>query len=331
MDSNDLVVFGLLALASLSAGVIAYLLVAPYLADDRAGQRLQAASESKVRRMSAKQQAEVANSRRRQVADTLKDIEQRQKKREKVTLRLRLQRAGLSIDARMFWLASAVTGAVVAAIVWILAPGLPFIVALLVAFAGMFGLPRWVLARMTKRRQTKFTDEFANAIDIIVRGVKSGLPLTECLNIISRESPQPVSGEFTELVEQQRVGVQLSEAFDRMMLRMPLAEVRFFAIVLAIQQQAGGNLSEALGNLSGVLRDRKRLQAKVRALSAEAKASAAVLGALPFAVTGIVYLTTPDYISLLWTTRVGQFLLVAAGFWMTCGMLVMRKMINFKY
>ena len=169
VDSNDLVMFGLLALASLSAGVIAYLLVAPYLADDRASQRLQAASESKVRRMSAKQQAEVANSRRRQVADTLKDIEQRQKQREKVTLRLRLQRAGLSIDARMFWLASAVTGAVVAAIVWILAPGLPFIVALLVGFAGMFGLPRWVLARMTKRRQTKFTDEFANAIDIIVR------------------------------------------------------------------------------------------------------------------------------------------------------------------
>jgi tight adherence protein B len=331
VDSNDLVVIGLVALASLSAGVIAYLLVAPYLADDRATQRLQAASESKIRRMSAKQQAEVANSRRRQVVDTLKDIEQRQKQREKVTLRLRLQRAGLSIDARMFWLASAVTGVVVAGIVWILAPGLSIIVPLLVGFAGMFGLPRWVVARMTKRRQTKFTDEFANAIDIIVRGVKSGLPLTECLNIIARESPQPVSGEFTELVEQQRVGVPLSEAFDRMMTRMPLAEVRFFAIVLAIQQQAGGNLSEALGNLAGVLRDRKRLQAKVRALSAEAKASAAVLGALPFAVTGLVYITTPDYISLLWTTRVGQFLLVAAGFWMTCGMLVMRKMINFKY
>jgi tight adherence protein B len=331
VDSNDLVVIGLLAVASLSAGVIAYLLVAPYLADDRASQRLQAASESKIRRMSAKQQAEVANNRRRQVTDTLKDIEQRQKQREKITLRLRLQRAGLSIDARMFWLASAVSGAVVAVMVWVLAPGLPIVVPLLIGFAGMFGLPRWVLARMTKRRQTKFTDEFANAIDIIVRGVKSGLPLTECLNIISRESPQPVSGEFTELVEQQRVGVPLSEAFDRMMTRMPLAEVRFFAIVLAIQQQAGGNLSEAVGNLAGVLRDRKRLQAKVRALSAEAKASAAVLGALPFAVTGIVYITTPDYISLLWTTRVGQFLLVAAGFWMTCGILVMRKMINFKY
>jgi tight adherence protein B len=184
---------------------------------------------------------------------------------------------------------------------------------------------------MTKRRQYKFTDEFANAIDVIVRGVKSGLPLIECLSIIARESPQPISGEFTELIEHQRVGVPLADAFDRMMIRMPLPEVRFFAIVLAIQQQAGGNLSEALGNLSGVLRDRKRLQAKVRALSAEAKASAAVLASLPFVVMILVYITTPSYIALLWSTRFGQFLLAAAGFWMMCGVLVMRKMINFKY
>ena len=170
-----------------------------------------------------------------------------------------------------------------------------------------------MLARLTKRRQNKFIDEFANAIDIIVRGVKSGLPLPECLGIIARESPQPIAGEFTELVEQQRVGVPLTESFERMMARMPLPEVRFFAIVIAIQQQAGGNLSEALGNLSGVLRDRKRLQAKVRALSAEAKASAAVLGALPFIVMILVYITTPAYITLLWTTRFGQFLLACAG------------------
>ena len=182
-----------------------------------------------------------------------------------------------------------------------------------------------------KRRQGKFLQEFANSIDVIVRGVKSGLPLPECLAIIARESPQPVAEEFTELVEQQRVGVPLGEAFERMMGRLPLPEVRFFAIVLAIQQQAGGNLSEALGNLSGVLRDRKRLQAKVRALSAEAKASAAVLGAMPFVVMILVYITTPSYIALLWTTRMGQFLLVVAGFWMMCGVLIMRKMINFKY
>jgi tight adherence protein B len=332
VDSNDLLLVGLLALAAMSASAVVYLLLSPYLSGERrTDKRIQSATESKGRRVALKQQAEVANSRRRQVADTLKELENRQKQREKISLRLRLQRAGLDIEPRVFWIASLICGLVVGAAIWVTAPNLPIIVPLLGAFVGVLGLPRWVLARLTKRRQYKFTDEFANAIDVIVRGVKSGLPLVECLNIIARESPQPISGEFTELVEQQRVGVPLAEAFDRMMTRMPLPEVRFFAIVLAIQQQAGGNLSEALGNLSGVLRDRKRLQAKVRALSAEAKASAAVLGALPFVVMILVYITTPSYIALLWTTRFGQFLLVAAGFWMTCGVLVMRKMINFKY
>ena len=332
MDNNDLMLVGLLALAAISAGVIVYFLVSPYLSGElRADKRLQAASENKGRRIALKQQVEVTNSRRRHVADTLKELENRQKQREKISMRLRLQRAGLDIAPRVFWIASLICGVVIGGAIWAIAPNLPIIVPLLGSFVGTLGLPRWILARMTKRRQYKFTDEFANAIDVIVRGVKSGLPLVECLNIIARESPQPISGEFTELVEQQRVGVPLAEAFDRMMIRMPLPEVRFFAIVLSIQQQAGGNLSEALGNLSGVLRDRKRLEAKVRALSAEAKASAAVLGALPFVVMGLVYITTPSYIAILWTTRFGQFLLVAAGFWMMCGILVMKKMINFKY
>jgi tight adherence protein B len=323
---------GMLALAAMSAAAVVYLLLAPYLSGEaRTSKRIHAATENKGRRIAIKQQAEVANSRRRQVADTLKELEHRQKQREKVSMRLRLQRAGLDTEPRVFWIASLVCGALVGAVIWLTAPNLPIVVPVLGAFVGTLGLPRWILARLTRRRQFKFIDEFANAIDVIVRGVKSGLPLVECLNIIARESPQPISGEFTELVEQQRVGVPLNEAFDRMMVRMPLPEVRFFAIVLAIQQQAGGNLSEALSNLSGVLRDRKRLQAKVRALSAEAKASAAVLGALPFVVMGLVYITTPSYIALLWSTKFGQFLLVAAGFWMTCGILVMKKMINFKY
>ncbi len=331
MDSNDLMLVGLLGLAAISVAAVVYLVLSSFLSGDRTEKRIQAATENKGRRIAIKQQVETANSRRRQVADTLKELEDRQKQREKVSLRLRLERAGLDIEPRVFWIASVVTGLVVGCAVWAMAPNLPVIVPLLVAFVGTLGLPRWVVARLTKRRQRKFTDEFANAIDIIVRGVKSGLPLIECLNIIARESPPPIGGEFTDLVEQQRVGVPLAEAFERMMVRMPLAEVRFFSIVIAIQQQAGGNLSEALGNLSGVLRDRKRLQAKVSALSAEAKASAAVLGAMPFIVMLLVYISTPSYIALLWTTRMGQFLLVAAGFWMTCGILVMKKMINFKY
>jgi tight adherence protein B len=326
VPNDDLLLLGLLLLAALSIGAVVFLLVNPYLSGERrADKRIQGVTVTRSTRIAVKAQADAAQNRRRQVADTLRDLEDRQKAREKVTMRLRLQRAGLDIAPRSFWAASVACGVLVAAGIWLSAPNLPIIVPLLGLFAGALGLPRWVLARLTKRRQTKFTDEFANAIDVIVRGVKSGLPLPECLGIIARESPQPVSGEFTELVEQQRVGVPLGEAFERMMTSMPMPEVRFFAIVIAIQQQAGGNLSEALGNLSGVLRDRKRLQAKVRALSAEAKASAAVLGALPFVVMILVYIT------LLWTTNFGQFLLACGGCWMTIGVLVMKKMINFKY
>jgi tight adherence protein B len=332
VDSNDLLLLGLLVLAAISIGAIVFLLVNPYLSGERrTDKRIQGVTESRTTRIAVKAQADAAQSRRRQVADTLKDLEDRQKAREKITMRLRLQRAGLDISARSFWGASLACGVLVAVSIWLTAPNLPVIVPLLGLFVGTLGLPRWLLARITRRRQTRFIDEFANAIDVIVRGVKSGLPLPECLGIIARESPQPVCGEFSELVEQQRVGVPLSEAFERMMMRMPMPEVRFFAIVIAIQAQAGGNLSEALGNLSGVLRDRKRLQAKVRALSAEAKASAAVLGALPFVVMLLVYITTPAYIALLWTTNFGQFLLGCAACWMTVGVLVMKKMINFKY
>jgi tight adherence protein B len=323
---------GLLVVAALSVGTIVFFLVNPFFSGQRRTERrIQGVTESKTKRIAMKAQADTAQNRRRQVAETLKELEDRQAAREKVSLRTRLARAGLDISPRTFWMACIATGLVLGGGLWVSAPNLPIFVPLMAAFVGVVGLPRWVLQRLIKRRQNKFVDEFANAIDVIVRGVKSGLPLIECLAIIARESPQPISEEFTEIVEQQRVGVPLAEAFERMMLRVPLPEVRFFAIVIGIQQQAGGSLSEALGNLSSVLRDRKRLQAKVRALSAEAKASAAVLGALPFIVMVLVYVTTPSYISILWTTHFGQFLLAAAGMWMSCGILVMRKMINFKY
>ncbi len=141
-------------------------------------------------------------------------------------------------------------------------------------FVGGLGLPRFVLAKIIQRRQKKFLAELANSIDIIVRGIKSGLPLNECLAVIAKESPEPVAGEFAEVIEQQRVGVTLGDALERMTHRMPLAEMKFFAIVIAIQQQSGGNLAEALSNLSGVLRDRFKMQMKVKALVGEAKASA---------------------------------------------------------
>ncbi len=332
MFGDELTQLGVLALVAVAIGAIVFSLLSPYFSGEKqVEKRRHKVVESRAERVARASQAEQASNRRKAVAETLREIEDRQSARRKLTLRLRLQRAGLDITPRVFWMASAISGLVCAVVVLLAFPGVHVITAAAGAFVGTFGVPRWILNRLTKRRQNKFLDEFANAIDVIVRGVKSGLPLNDCLGIIARESPEPICGEFRELVEQQRVGVPLSDCFDRMMMRMPLPEVKFFAIVVAIQQQAGGSLSEALGNLSGVLRDRKRLQAKVKALSAEAKASAAVLGSLPFIVMLMVYISTPEYIALLWSTKSGQFMLAFAAVWMTMGLLVMRKMINFKY
>jgi len=332
MLDREMIEIGVVLLGALAVGGIAYALLYPYLSGEKhLEERLQGVTENRARAAARKTQQEQGASRRKAVADTLKELESRQRASRRATLRLRLQRAGLEISPRSYWIMSALTGAGLGVASFLLLPGAPPIVPILTAFIGTFGLPHWVLNKIIKRRQDKFLDEFANAIDVIVRGVKSGLPLNECLAIIARESPSPVREEFIDVVEQQRVGIPLSECFERMMTRMPLPEVKFFGIVIGIQQQAGGNLSEALSNLSGVLRDRKRLQARVSALSAEAKTSAIVLGSLPPLVGTMVYITTPKYIGLLATTKVGLFLLGCAGLWMLCGIFVMRKMINFKY
>jgi len=200
----------------------------------------------------------------------------------------------------------------------------------LAAFAAGLGLPRWVLGFMKRRREKAFTNEFANAIDVIVRSVRSGLPTNEALRIVARELPDPCGAEFGRLCEGLKVGVTLDQGVKKMYESMPTPEVAFFGIVMTIQQKSGGNLSEALSNLSAVLRDRKRLVGKIKAMSSEAKASAGIIGSLPPGVMGIVYLTTPNYISLLFTEHLGNLMLAGCAVWMGLGIAVMRKMINFK-
>ena len=251
MDSDDLLFFGLIAVAALCVIVVIYLLIAPFTTGERRAEKRLAGVAEGGRKVNGKIQ-EAANNRKKQVADTLKDLEAKQAASKKVSLRQLLMQAGLQIDVKTFWVASLVSGLVVTLVLFLSAPTLHPIVVVGIGIAGALGLPRFIVGRMILRRHKKFLNEFANSIDIIVRGVKSGLPLNECLNIIARESPEPVCLEFREVVEQQRVGVPLQQCFDRMMERVPLAEVRFFSIVIAIQQTAGGNLSEALGNLSGV-------------------------------------------------------------------------------
>ena len=199
------------------------------------------------------------------------------------------------------------------------------------AFAGAMGLPRWMLSFLKKRRESKFLNSFPDAVDIIVRGVKAGLPLLDCLKMITIDSPEPLRSEFRGIVETQAIGMPLGEACAKLYEKMPVPEANFFGIVISIQQKAGGNLSEALGNLSRVLRDRKKMKAKINAMSQEAKASAGIIGALPIAVMTLVYISSPDYISLLWIAPMGRLMLAASAVWMGMGVLVMKKMINFDF
>ncbi len=275
--------------------------------------------------------ADIGAQRRKNVQATLKNIEAKQsEKKEKLTIRRRLEMAGFAnVTPRTFWIACAGLGLFVALICLITRQTL--IVSLLAAFGAGLGLPRWVLSFLKARREKAFTAEFANAIDVIVRSVKSGLPTNEALKIVAKEIPDPVGAEFNKLCEGLKVGVTLDQGLKKMFESMPTAEVSFFGIVMSIQQKSGGNLSEALSNLSGVLRDRKRLAGKIKAMSSEAKASAMIIGSLPPGVMGIVYWTTPDYIALLFTERLGNLMLAGCVFWMGVGIMVMRQMINFKH
>jgi tight adherence protein B len=226
-------------------------------------------------------------------------------------------------------MASAVLGLVAFCVAFYFDAGpLPAVAA---GFAAGFGAPRWLLSYLKKRRENKFLDTFPDAVDVIVRGIKAGLPLLECMRIVANESAEPVKSEFRSMVETQTVGIPLGDAVTKLYEHLPLAECNFFAIVIGIQQKTGGNLSEALGNLSHVLRDRKKMKAKIQAMSMEAKASAAIIGALPVVVMILVYLTSPDYIELLWTHPMGRMMLVACAVWMSMGTLVMKKMINFDF
>jgi tight adherence protein B len=199
------------------------------------------------------------------------------------------------------------------------------------AFAASCGLPLWILKALKKRREAKFLLNFPDAVDVIVRGVKAGLPLLESMRVITNDAPEPLCSEFRAIVETQAIGIPLGEACGKLYEHIPVPEANFFAIVVAIQQKAGGNLSEALSNLSRVLRDRKKMKAKIKAMSMEAKASATIIGALPPVVMTLVYVTSPQYIELLWTHPTGRLMLACCAVWMTIGVFVMRKMINFDF
>ncbi|PVB59376.1 type II secretion system F family protein [Labrenzia sp. 011] len=321
------------ALVMLAVGGVIFSLFQPMLSGSkRRDQRLLAVAE---RPQSEKQRKNLRDNdrRRRSVQDQLKEFEERQKvkqnKQQKISLKVRMEQAGLSWDLKHFIIFSVLSGLVFMVLAFFLTGNLLIIAA--IAFAGAFGFPRWYVSSKRKRRFNAFLNELPNGVDIIVRGVKAGLPLGDCIKVVAREAREPVATEFRKITETQVMGISLAEAVAKMPERVPVAEANFFAIVVSIQQKAGGGLAEALGNLSRVLRGRKAMKGKIKALSSEAKSSAAIIGALPFAVGGIIFLISPDYIMLLFTTTAGNIIIAGCLFWMFIGIMVMRAMINFDF
>ena len=268
-----------------------------------------------------------ARNRQRLIQTKLKEME-RQRSRRRNTLAMLLRQSGLTLNVAGYL--GLCLGAGLAAGLSMMAFGFSPLVSLAGAAAGGVALPRKVLTIIIGRRQRRFTSLFADALDILVRGARTGLPVGECLRIVGREVPDPVGFEFRMLVESQRIGLSTDQALERGLERMPTAEYQFFAVVLTIQQQTGGNLAATLENLSNVLRSRKRLKDKIAAMSSEAKASAGIIGSLPFFVGGAIWLLNPSYIALLFNTATGNALIAGGAFWMLLGILVMHRMINFK-
>jgi tight adherence protein B len=330
----DTVVVAIIALAALSAGALGYGVLYSRIEGDRRTQnrvkRVKAAETDRSKASAARDRLAEANKRRKSVQDSLKTLEEKNKENDRRTsppLKDKISQAGLSLSMNQFILISAVFG-LLAGFMAFVAYGSLFVgIGIGIIFGA--GVPRWVIGYLRSRRLKAFLNEFPNALDIMVRSIKSGLPLNDAIRMISGEGQEPVRTEFKRIVEAQQMGMSVPEACGRLYSRIPLSEANFFAIVIAIQAQAGGNLSEALGNLSRVLRDRKKMKAKINALSMEAKASAVIIGALPFIVALLVYLTSPDYIMILFTDSRGHLILGASAIWMSIGILVMRNMINF--
>ena len=282
-------------LVTASIGGAAWVFIYPHLSGERRMEKRQdMVARPGVPARSSAQRTGTQKSRREQVEGSLKELEQRRSKAKSLPLSTRIAQAGLSWSKQRFFFVSALLGLVGFGLALVLNAGL--LVAGALGFAGAFGLP-----------------------------------LLDSIRVITNDSPEPIRSEFRAIVETQSFGIPLGDACAKLYERIPVAEANFFGIVIGIQQKSGGNLAEALGNLSRVLRDRKKMKAKIHAMSMEAKASAMIIGSLPPGVMFLVWLTSPAYIELLWTQPLGRVMLMACGFWMSLGILVMRKMINFDF
>lgn len=274
-------------------------------------------------------QEDAQNKRRAEIAKKLKESKQQEgPKKKKATLSMLIGQAGLSISTKQYLFFSALSMIVFTLLAKVM--GMNIIVVMMAAVIGFFGIPRFVLRHLAKRRQKKFLSEFPDALEAVIRLLKAGMPVAEAVSMISREFGGPVGEEMSRIYDKQKIGVPLHEAAMEATARMPLPEVRMFATGLAIQAQTGSSLSEVLHNLSSVIRARFKLKRKIKALSSEAIASASIIGSLPILLALGMYFANHDYIMILFTDSFGKILLAGAVIWMCIGILMMKIMINFK-
>lgn len=278
----------------------------------------------------AKSDRNAQDKRRAEISKKLKESEEgiNKKKGNAVSMKAKLRMAGLNISVKQFYLFAFLFSVVFVTVLYFM--GINKIALIFLWVLGFLGLPQFFVARKIKKRQQKFLEEFSDALEAMVRLLKAGMPVTEAIAMAGREFTGPVGEEMLMIYDAQKVGVPLPEATLEAAKRMPITEMQMFATGIAIQTQTGASLSDILMNLAGVIRARFRLKRKVQALSAEAKASAAIIGCLPFLVGGGMFLINREYILLLFQTTPGIIMTVGGATWMLIGILIMKVMINFK-
>lgn len=320
----------LAVLAIVTVGAAGLALVPSLLGGSRADKRIKALRGDIQANRREANATRTREQRRKDIQATLKHqtalIEKRKKR---VPLQDQIFQAGMKTKRAAFIRNQAILGALIFVVCFVLQ--VPPLFAFVFGVAGGYLLPKMYLGFRRKRFQNAFLDELPNAVEAIVRGVKSGLPLNDSMRVIAKEVKEPVRSEFQRVLDQQAIGKSMSEAIQILFERVPLPEVNFFVVVITVQQQAGGSLSEALGNLARVLRNRKKMKQKVKAMSSEAKASAGIVGSLPFIVSILVSLTTPNYLMPLIETPVGMLWLGIAVLLMLTGIFVMNRMVQFDF
>ncbi|MGN6488566.1 MAG: type II secretion system F family protein [Devosia sp.] len=317
-----------MVLIAVCVGAAGFALVPSLLGGNRADKRIKALQgdiQANRREASASRNRE---TRRKEIQQTLRaQTATLEKRKRRVPLQDQLYQAGMKIKRGEFIRNSVIVGIVAFVITFVLQVELLYCLVFGVALGYL--LPRMYLGRRRKKYQNNFLDELPNAVEAIVRGVKSGLPLNDSMRLVAKEAKEPIKTDFQRVLDQQSLGKSMMEAVQTLYDRVPLPEVNFFVVVITVQQQAGGNLSEALGNLARVLRNRKKMKQKVKAMSSEAKASAMIIGSLPFIVAGLVTLTTPSYMLPLFQTNIGLVMLGIAAILMSMGIFIMSKMVQF--